>query len=346
MKEGSPIQIKETVNLPSGRVFIAHDTEKDAWLEFTEMQDVPCEKHHEVYLSEDPEVIKNSLVPHNEKWLLTVSTQYGCSFKCRFCDVPLVPFKGNIPAERIVEQIDLIFENSPHVEGSDKVKIGFARMGEPVMNWKNVLGVIESLKDYKRDYRKGFRFLPCFNSILPMVKNVEGKDIYGIIEEVMRVKEEVFDGFLHFQISANSTDEEKRRELFGGAKVLPLKEAVRFINQFKVHNRTVTLNFIWGEGWELDGAKMQDMGIDPQKFAIKIIPLNRTSRGEDFGLKTVANYRNPDLLDAKGKELAQYGYNVVTDTIAKCEEAGLCCGQLVHVHMNREKVQETHSPIH
>ena len=338
--------IEEVVSLPSGRVFVARDPEKDAWVEFTEMQDVPCDKYHEVYLAEDVETIKRCLVPHKDKWLLTVSTQYGCSFRCQFCDVPLVPFRGNIPAEKIKEQIDLIFENSPHVQGSQKVKIGFARMGEPVMNWKNVLRVMEELKDYKRDYRGGFRFLPCFNSILPMVRDVEGKDIYGIMEEVMRVKEEVHNGFLHFQISANSTDEEKRKELFGGAKVLPLREVIKFLSRFRITNRTITLNFIWGEGWELDGTKLLDLDIDPEKFAIKIIPLNKTARADSYNLKTVANYRNPWVLEEKGRELEQYGFNVVTDTIAKCEEAGLCCGQLVHVHLNREKVGQVHSPIH
>ena len=34
-------------------------------------------------------------MPLSEKWVVTISTQYGCPMKCTFCDVPNVKFKGN-----------------------------------------------------------------------------------------------------------------------------------------------------------------------------------------------------------------------------------------------------------
>lgn len=30
------------------------------------------------------------MLPLSEKWVVTISTQYGCSMNCRFCDVPKV----------------------------------------------------------------------------------------------------------------------------------------------------------------------------------------------------------------------------------------------------------------
>jgi hypothetical protein len=58
--------------------------------------------------------------------------------------------------------------------------------------------------------------------------------------------------------------------------------------------------------------------------------MNKTENGADNGLETVANYDNYEELEKLGKEFNDIGVPTVIDAIAKCEEAGLCCGQLVN----------------
>jgi len=42
-------------------------------------------------LSRDPGQVRHQqMLPLSKKWVITVSTQYGCSMGCRFCDVPKV----------------------------------------------------------------------------------------------------------------------------------------------------------------------------------------------------------------------------------------------------------------
>jgi adenine C2-methylase RlmN of 23S rRNA A2503 and tRNA A37 len=62
------------------------------------MRDVNIQgkQHLEVRNSNDPHVIWKHLRPFEEKWLLTVSTQKGCTYNCKFCDVADLPFKGNL----------------------------------------------------------------------------------------------------------------------------------------------------------------------------------------------------------------------------------------------------------
>ena len=328
------ITLKDTLELPSGRIFICETTDehgKAYIVECTEMQDVTGKEHPEVLITDDLDLIRANLVPHSQKWLMTVSTQLGCGYKCRFCDVPLLPFRGNLSTGQIIEQIDLVIKESPHVKSSNKVKIGFARMGEPALNWQNVLAAISALKSH---HWGDFSFLPCYNSIVPDVP-ITGAGPFEVLSEVLRVKKETFNGFLHLQLSINSTSEEERRWLFHGAKVVSLDNLVDFFNRQDINDRTITLNFICGDGWELDPEKLK--GLDPTKFAIKLIPLNKTTRGDGDGLKPFANYRNFDLLKQRGDEIRSLGLNVVVDTIAKCEEAGLCCGQLAHIYMDKYK---------
>ena len=318
------IVTENVMYLPSGRIFLTR-TDDNYLIESTEMRDVSIQGkiHSEVRTTNDPHIIWKHLVPFKDKWLLTVSTQKGCSFNCGFCDVAKLPFAGNLSVEDIQNQISAILCASPYVLQSDKVKIGFARMGEPACNLLNVIEAIKSLPQLAKEQDRDFKWLPCFNSILPRCS--------PCIEEILEVKEKDCAGYLHFQISCNSTDEEKRRELFGGAKVLTLKEIVDIVNKKSISTRTVTLNFIVMDGVEVDVLKLKRMGLSGDKFTVKLIPLNNTLAAEKSGLKTYANYSNYEKLEELKKKFEQEGVPVVIDAIAKCEEAGLCCGQLAQV---------------
>jgi 23S rRNA (adenine2503-C2)-methyltransferase len=325
------MKIEKVLYLPSGRIFLCR-TDDDYLIECTEMRDVSVggKQHLEVRSSNDPHVIWKHMVDYKDKWLLTVSTQKGCTHNCKFCDVANLPFEGNLSVNEIEDQILLLLENTPHVQQSDKVKIGFARMGEPAHNLQNVIEAIYDLDILSQSRQKDFKWLPCFNTILP--RKIVGGSGFDVIDEVIAVKEFGHSGFLHFQISCNSTDEEKRRALFGGADVLTLEEIVEYINSKDITNRTITLNFIVMNGVEVDVQKLKQIGLNGDKFTVKLIPLNNTMNAEDNALTTYANYSNYEDLQSLGEEFNKIGVPTVIDAIAKCEEAGLCCGQLAQIY--------------
>ena len=323
------MKFKNDFYLPSGRIFLLED-DSGYPIECTEMRDVSVDSknHSEVRETQDPHVVWRHLVPYDKKWLLTVSTQKGCVHNCRFCDVPRLPFKGNLTRNEILDQVDTILRASPFVKYSDKVKIGFARMGEPAHNLENVLSAMQALPEISRGYGRDFKWLPCFNSILP--RKAESIDV---INEVIYFKEKEYNGRLHFQISCNSTDENVRRELFGGADVLDLEEIINNVKKNDITSRTVTLNFIVMKDVPIDVKKLKKMGLSSDKFAVKLIPLNDTENAKDYDLETYANYSNYDDLINLKKEFEDEGIPVVVDAIAKCEEAGLCCGQIANIHV-------------
>ena len=43
-------------------------------------------------------------MPLSEKWVITLSTQYGCLMKCNFCDVPNIKYRGNASYEDLKAQ--------------------------------------------------------------------------------------------------------------------------------------------------------------------------------------------------------------------------------------------------
>jgi 23S rRNA (adenine2503-C2)-methyltransferase len=336
------LKFKDVFYLPSGRIFLL-ETEDGYPIECTEMRDVliDSKEHNEVRTTLDPKIIWRHLQPYNKKWLLTVSTQKGCPHDCQFCDVAPLPFKGNLTQEEILGQVDFLLENTLYAQ-TEKAKIGFARMGEPAHNLENVLGAmrmlvkpplrqVHEIMSHKRNYSRN-KWLPCFNSILPK-KTIEGIAGEDVLRRVIEFKEKECDGFLHLQISCNSTDENTRQRLFGGASVLALPQIIEIVNQYEIVSRTVTLNFIVMRGVEVNVNELVKMGLNANKFAIKLIPLNKTENGEKHNLETFANYDNYDDLKRLAAQFQQAGLPVVYDAIAKCEEAGLCCGQLAHINI-------------
>jgi adenine C2-methylase RlmN of 23S rRNA A2503 and tRNA A37 len=322
--------------LPSGRIIISK-TNDEHFIESTEMRDVTVDgkNHEEVRETFDPKIIWRHLAPSKDKWLLTVSTQVGCTYACKFCDVANLGFKRNLTTDEIWQQIEILISSTPEIiwEGTTKAKIGFARMGEPMQNLLNVLEVIKYLNIFSNMRLYPIKWLPCFNSIVPRrVKLDSGKNISGLeaLEQILNVKEKHLDGRLHLQISANSTDEEKRKELFSGADVISLEEIIHLINNSEITDRTVTLNFIMMKGVEVSVEKLMRYGLNPDKFAVKLIPLNATFNATKNALETEFNYSNFDSLKSLGEKFASLGIPVVTDAVCKAEEAGLCCGQLIY----------------
>ena len=54
----------------------------------------------------DIEGVPNTFcMPLSEKWVVTLSTQYGCPMKCTFCDVPKVTWRGNATHEDLQQQL-------------------------------------------------------------------------------------------------------------------------------------------------------------------------------------------------------------------------------------------------
>lgn len=327
------MKFKNSFYLPSGRVFLL-ETDDCFPIECTEMRDVLIggKQNYEVRNSLDPHIIWKHLDNYENKWLLTVSTQKGCCHNCSFCDVANLRFKGNLSFDEIIDQVKFLLESTPYMYKTNKAKIGFARMGEPAHNLENVLNAIKHLPKLSIEYNRQIKWLPCFNSILPR-KTTQGLSGFDVIDQVINVKEVDFDGFLHFQISCNSTDEIKRKELFGGADVLSIKEIIEYINDKEITNRTVTLNFIVIDGVEIDVNKLKEYGLNGDKFRVKLIPLNSTENSKSNNLKTYSNYSNLEKLEELTDSFEKMGVPVIMDGIAKCEEAGLCCGQLAHIYV-------------
>ena len=98
-----------------------------------------------------------------EKWILTLSTLYGCPVSCTICDAG--PFYlGRISKEGMFWQLDYMLSKR-YPDGCipvKKLKVHFTRMGEPAFN----MSVLEVIEEFDL-YFNAPGFMPSISSIAP-----------------------------------------------------------------------------------------------------------------------------------------------------------------------------------
>lgn len=85
------------------------------------------------------------LIPTNERKTACVSSQIGCSLSCKFCATGYLKRERNLNFEEIFDEVAIINQQSLEAYNKKLTNIVFMGMGEPLLNYKNVLKAIEKI---------------------------------------------------------------------------------------------------------------------------------------------------------------------------------------------------------
>jgi len=118
-----------------------------------------------IYL-EDGLAIEAVLMIHPKKRnSICVSSQVGCPLGCEFCATGKMGFKRNLTVDEIINQV-LLFGRLLKKRGGKITSIVFMGMGEPFLNYDNVLSAIKILND-KDKFNLGARRISVSTAGLP-----------------------------------------------------------------------------------------------------------------------------------------------------------------------------------
>lgn len=92
----------------------------------------------------DGNIIESVLIPGNRKFTVCVSSQVGCKLGCKFCATGTLGFKRNLTAGEIFEQV-IVSKKAAEKQGFPLSNIVFMGMGEPLLNYDNVMEAIRHL---------------------------------------------------------------------------------------------------------------------------------------------------------------------------------------------------------
>lgn len=90
-------------------------------------------------------IVESVLIPTPKRTTACVSSQVGCSLDCRFCATARLKRMRNLNADEIYDQVVIIDRQSRYYYGMPLSNIVFMGMGEPLMNYKNVLRAIDKI---------------------------------------------------------------------------------------------------------------------------------------------------------------------------------------------------------
>lgn len=93
----------------------------------------------------DNHLIEGVLIPTDDRKTACVSSQIGCSLSCKFCATGYMDRKRNLTFDEIVDQVVLINKQSEETYQKKLSNIVFMGMGEPLLNYNNVLKAIERI---------------------------------------------------------------------------------------------------------------------------------------------------------------------------------------------------------
>lgn len=93
----------------------------------------------------DKNLVEGVLIPTRERMTACVSSQVGCSLTCSFCATGYMDRKRNLESFEIYDQVVLIRDQAQEKYGQALTNIVYMGMGEPLLNYANVLKSIEHI---------------------------------------------------------------------------------------------------------------------------------------------------------------------------------------------------------
>ena len=265
-------------------------------------------------------------LPREKKWVLLVSTMFGCPIGCLMCDAGGY-YHGKPTKDEIFSQIDFLVDKRfpGRMIPCEQFKIQFARMGEPSLN----LQVLDVLQELPGRYRAP--------GLMPSISTVAPAGTEKFFDRLLAIKKENYSGgHFQFQVSLHTTDLELRNH-FIPVKKWSFAEIGEYGERFyEAGDRKITLNFALAQGMPVDPAVLLNF-FDTDKYLIKITPLNPTYRARENSLVSYVDPLSAEQKYEIVQRLQDSGYQVIL-SIGEREEnlIGSNCGQYLRRHLTAE----------
>ncbi|MFA7444442.1 MAG: 23S rRNA (adenine(2503)-C(2))-methyltransferase RlmN [Flavobacteriaceae bacterium] len=155
----------------------------------------------------DELIVESVLIPTETRTTACVSSQVGCSLDCNFCATARLKRMRNLNPDEIYDQVITIDRQSREQYGRPLSNIVFMGMGEPLMNYNNVLKAIEKITSEEGIGMSAKRITVSTSGVSKMIKKMA--------DDGAKFK---------LAVSLHSAIEEIRNEIMPFTKNFPLTE--------------------------------------------------------------------------------------------------------------------------
>ena len=122
-------------------------------------------------------VVESVLIPTGTRTTACVSSQVGCSLDCSFCATARLKRMRNLNPDEIYDQVVAIDRESRLYHNRPLSNIVFMGMGEPLMNYKNVLAAIEKITSQEGLGMSPKRIVVSTSGVPKMIKKMADDNV-------------------------------------------------------------------------------------------------------------------------------------------------------------------------
>lgn len=177
-------------------------------------------------------IVESVLIPTATRSTACVSSQVGCSLDCTFCATAKIKRMRNLNADEIYDQVVAMDQQSRLYFGRPLSNIVFMGMGEPLMNYNNLIKAIDKITQPEALGMSPSRITVSTSGIPKMIiKMADDQVRFGLA------------------ISLHSARQTLRQELMPFAKKFPLEELASAIRYwYQKTKKPVTYEYVVWKG--------------------------------------------------------------------------------------------------
>ena len=253
-------------------------------------------------------IVESVLIPTATRTTACVSSQVGCSLDCKFCATARLKRMRNLNPDEIYDQVVVIDNESRLYHNRPLSNIVFMGMGEPLMNYNNVLKAIDKITSPEGLGMSPKRIVVSTSGVPKMIKKMADDEVK-----------------FKLAVSLHSAIDEVRDTIMPFNKTFPLKDLREALVYWyeKTKNR-ITYEYVVWKGIN-DQRKDVDALVQFCKFApskVNIIEYNPI----DDGMFQQANSESIIMYQRVLEE------NNITVTIRRSrgKDIDAACGQLAN----------------
>ena len=173
------------------------------------------------FKTSDNLIIEGVLIPSGVRATACISSQAGCALKCLFCATGKIEFRRDLTTGEMFDQVAAIEKTAKEINDNKLSNIVLMGMGEPLLNYDNVLKAIERISS-----DDGLGYSPSRITI----------STAGIVKMIRKLAD---DGIkCNLAVSLHTADNFKRDQIMPLNKSNPLDELSGAIKYF--HQKTGT----------------------------------------------------------------------------------------------------------
>jgi len=253
-------------------------------------------------------IVESVLIPTSKRTTACVSSQVGCSLDCKFCATSRLKRMRNLNPDEIYDQVVAIDNQSKLYHNRPLSNIVFMGMGEPLMNYNNVLKAIDKITS-------------------PEGLGVSSKRITVSTSGVPKMIRKMADEKVKFKlaVSLHSAIDEIRTSIMPFNATFTLKDLREALQYWYQQTKSrITYEYVIWEGIN-DSKKDVDALVDFCRFApskVNLIEYNPIDGGEFQQASNTAVEMYVNILEANGI--------TVTVRRSRGKDIDAACGQLAN----------------